>query len=91
MTCWRPASKEHRYRWRRDGCASHIANWIRSCRCHTGRTIDTSGGYAVGIDPGLRDLGLAPRASAYNGPLSTFADIRLAYTSGRGSSDSRSQ
>lgn len=37
--------------------------------------IDTTGGLLIGLDPTLPDLGLAPLAPAYDGPLTTFADI----------------
>jgi hypothetical protein len=37
--------------------------------------IDTTGGYLLGLDPGVRDFGVGPASHAYEGPLTTFASV----------------
>ncbi|MBA2280243.1 MAG: hypothetical protein H0W25_03275 [Acidimicrobiia bacterium] len=37
--------------------------------------IDTTGGLLIGLDPHTPDLGLSPQTSAYEGPLTTFAQL----------------
>lgn len=37
--------------------------------------IDTAGGYLIGLNPSLPDLGLAPRSPAYMGPLTSYASF----------------